>query len=240
MAIDPQNPYAAPEAQVLEALPVTASEHGAPQDWRTGEVIGAAWELFKSQWAQVLPAFLVFFLAIAVGGGVLAAVIGRVVGEGLLGVVVVQVLTNCASAFLTLGFTRFLLATIRREPSSIGQIFGGGDRFLVALATNIIQILAIAVGLVLLVVPGLMLAYGTLFASTVVADSNFAPVDALKRSWELTDGHKLRLLGFFLALAAFNLVGLLACGVGLLATAPTSVLALDIIYTRLTGTGPKA
>lgn len=71
---------------------------------------------------------------------------------------------------------------------------------LLLLATNLLQILAIAIGLILLIIPGLVLAIWLLLTPSVVVLERRSGVEALKRSKQLADGSHWRNAGLFLLL----------------------------------------
>jgi hypothetical protein len=107
-----------------------------------------------------------------------------------------------------------------------------GD-FFTYLLTSVLYGLIVAGGLVLLLVPGVIwgLKYG--FAPFAVADEKRDPVEALRESSRLTRGEKGRLFGFALALFGVNLLGVLALGIGLFVTIPTTVIAAAYVFRRL-------
>ncbi len=73
---------------------------------------------------------------------------------------------------------------------------------------------------------------GFALVAPVVAVEGKRPVDALQRSWELADGHRIQLLIYFGVLAIVGLSGVLLCGVGLLFTLPWSETARFESYLR--------
>ena len=97
----------------------------------------------------------------------------------------------------------------------------------------------VAIGLVLLIVPGIIFAvifgfYGWGLVDGVVDDG----VSALRHSAEITRGHRWQLFGFAIVLILFNLLGLLALVVGVLITSAVSILALAHVYRQLAGGAP--
>jgi len=74
-----------------------------------------------------------------------------------------------------------------------------------ALAANLIQGLGVFFGLLLLVLPGLFLLSRLILVVPVIISETRDPVEALKRSWQLTEGRAFRVLGMLLIL----LLGLL-------------------------------
>lgn len=95
--------------------------------------------------------------------------------------------------------------------------------------------LAVAVGLVLLIVPGIIFGLMFMFATFIVIERELGPIDALSESHRLTRGHKWQLFGFVLLLILVNLLGLLALVVGILVSIPVSTLAFVHAYRVLGG-----
>jgi hypothetical protein len=62
------------------------------------------------------------------------------------------------------------------------------------------------------------IALGLTFVDAIVALEGLDAVAAIKRSWELSHGHRLRLLWYFFVLKVFTALGLCACFVGVFAT----------------------
>ncbi len=101
------------------------------------------------------------------------------------------------------------------------------------LLTWVVYVLIVAVGLVLLVVPGVIWAIELGFAGFAAVDKKLDPIEALKASRALTAGRKKQLFVFGLLLFAVNLAGALAFGIGLMVTVPTTFLAAAWMYRKL-------
>lgn len=100
------------------------------------------------------------------------------------------------------------------------------------LAALILQSLAIGVGLLLLIIPGLYVAARLLFVFPSLMDRHPDPVTALKESWRLTDGSGFRILAQMLGLfLGFVLLSLLVTGLGS---------ALGVLGTVASGGQPAA
>jgi uncharacterized membrane protein len=84
-------------------------------------------------------------------------------------------------------------------------------------------------------VPGIIFALMFMFTTFIVIDRESGPIDAMKESGRITDGHKWKLLGFTLVLVLINLLGLAALVVGLLVSIPVSSLAFVYAYRLLGG-----
>ena len=91
----------------------------------------------------------------------------------------------------------------------------------------------VAVGLILLIIPGIYLAIKYQFFSFLIVDKNMGIMESFKKSEEMTQGVKMNLLLFSLALAGINILGALVFLVGLIVTIPTTVMATVYVYRKL-------
>lgn len=98
------------------------------------------------------------------------------------------------------------------------------------LGAAVLSAIIVGIGTILLIIPGIIAALGLMFTKYLVIDRNLGPIQALKESWRITKGSKLNLLGFLIVIVLFNLLGVIALGVGLLVTIPVSMLAVAHVY----------
>jgi len=101
--------------------------------------------------------------------------------------------------------------------------------------TNILVLLAVLVGLVLLIVPGIIVSIALSFALYLVIDKGAGPINAFKQSLALTKGNRWKLFLLGLMLAGINILGFLALIIGLMVTIPVSFLASVHAYRLLSG-----
>jgi hypothetical protein len=135
---------------------------------------------------------------VAVSGGLTLVL---VLAGTVVGVLAVRAFHSDLAAFPTAAHTRRLVRTVA-----------------VTLVVSLIVFVAIAVGTVLLLVPGIFLAVSLVFAVLVVAVEDAGVIEALKRSWSLASGNRIRLfvLGFVVVVAS-GVIGALFSAVGLVA-----------------------
>lgn len=105
--------------------------------------------------------------------------------------------------------------------------------FIPYLFGSIVYGVIIFVGYLLLIVPGVIWSLKFQYFSYLMVDKNMGPIDAMKRSSRITKGHKWNLFLFGILLALINLAGLLALGVGLFLTLPTTFMASAFVYRKL-------
>lgn len=80
-------------------------------------------------------------------------------------------------------------------------------------AMSILMSIAIGIGFVLLIIPGIYFAIKfSLAGAVIVAQDVKNPITALGRSWKATKGNSLRIFGFLLILLIVGVVALLAIG----------------------------
>ena len=93
----------------------------------------------------------------------------------------------------------------------------------------------IGVGLVLCVLPGIYLAVGYTFALPLIIDKKYDFWTAMEVSRRVANRHWWTLFGLVLVLFLLNIIGLLACFVGWIVTAPLTVAAIQYAYEDVFG-----
>jgi hypothetical protein len=155
-------------------------------------------------------------------------------GGGAGGEPITALLAQAAQVALAIGWWQIALRIHDGKPATLavlGELSVG--LFLQYFVATIFYGLAVAIGLVLLVVPGLVWGARYAFAPVAVVDERLDPVAAMKRSAELTRGVLAELWILALLLVGVNLLGLLALGIGLAVTIPISTMAVARTYRQL-------
>ena len=91
--------------------------------------------------------------------------------------------------------------------------------------------------MVLLVVPGIIIALGLYFVMPVVVDKNVGYIEALKASWGITRGYKVELALLSILCLLVMLLGAVVFGVGLVIAVPVAFGAILMAYNRLAEPG---
>jgi uncharacterized membrane protein len=237
----PFNPYAAPQAAPQV---VATPAWGQPMDWEPGEVLKLAWDRF-GRYAFVLIVGYLIDLVVTQGvsqGPVLALklasphdaaspeVAAASFACGIVGMVI--------GAFFMVGLLRVCLDAARGRPVRFATLFLGGDRFLAMTGLYFLMTLLIGIGFVLLIVPGVILAFGWSFAPLYVVDANLGPIAAMRASWYATKGQKGKIFGFAVMSFGVCLLGLLACGIGVIPATSVTYVAWAAAFTRVSGREP--
>jgi hypothetical protein len=212
-----------------------------------GRVIGEAFETYQNQVGPLLGGALIVIGIAGVIEGILAI-------TGSLVLVVLGLLVGLAASFLYTGYVVKLVQDVRdgRRDFSVGELFSHAAPYVGTLILNgILAGIAIAIGFVLIIVPGLILLtiWAVIAPSIVVEDKGV--FEAFGRSRELIRGHGWQVFGsIVLAFLIVFAVGLVASIIGAaigdvgrvilgtaanVATAPVAALVSSILFFDLGG-----
>jgi uncharacterized membrane protein len=189
------------------------------------------WETFKRRLWFFVAATVVIVLVYAAAGLLTSAIDWAITGgdtENQSGLA--DLLNWLISTLISMGVVAVCLqAHDDPEHVELGALWHPHPYWSYLAATLLVG-LAILLGLVLLIVPGIIFGLMFMFTSFIVIDRGFGPIDAMKESKRITSGHKWPLLGFILLLALINLAGAAVLLVGLLVTVPVTSLAFANAY----------
>jgi hypothetical protein len=212
-----------------------------------GRVIGEAFETYRSQAGPLLGGALIVIGVAGVVEGLLS-VSGSVV-LGILGALV-----GLAATFLYTGYVVKLVQDVRdgRRDFSVGELFSHATPYVGTLILNgILAGIAIVIGFILIIVPGLILItiWAVISPSIVVEDRGV--MEAFGRSRELVRGQGWQVFGaivlaFLIVIAVgivFSIVGaaigdaglVVLRAIGNIITAPVAALVSSILFFDLGG-----
>lgn len=234
------NPYAPPGQDDGGYPPQHAvGALGPPQPWQVGEVCRIGWEVVKREPLLIVAQLIVFVIPQVLGSFASIPIAIGVLEEGSLPAIGLQFTLSLISIFIAwffqVGMIRMLLAAVREQPAPLSLLFSGGDRFLTMFGAMFLTGLAVGIGTLLLVVPGVIAYLGLWLGKFYVVDRQQGAVESLQSSWRDTDGTRSELFVFAFAYTGLVLAGLCMCGIGMLATLPIAEAALTVIYLRRTG-----
>lgn len=123
----------------------------------------------------------------------------------------------------------------RREghEATVGDFFQPLILYVRLFLASVVFWIAVAVGLVLLIIPGVIAFLRLGFYGFLIVDRGMGPVEALSESYRITDGASWDLLGFWMVAWILLALGIVALGLGLLVAVPVYYLAFTDVYRRL-------
>ena len=198
-----------PQAEVPQAFVPPATASA-----QTGKWIGEAWELVQTDIVMFGVAAL---LVIVVGGAV------PVILQGAMAV----------------GFNLLIIKKLAFGKLDVGDLFKGFNFFVPSLVAHILISIFVTIGMIFCIIPGLVLGAMYMFSFLFILDKKMEFWPAMQASAEIVKKDYVGFTLFFFALGCLQLLGVLACIVGLFVTIPIAYVAIVIAYRDLVGFHPQ-
>lgn len=183
------------------------------------EIRSHAWASTKG---QLGVAFLVFLIYLVV------AVASSMIPFGSIFV----------SGPLAIGMAIFYLKLTTGQDPEVKDVFEGFNNFLQAFVAYFLYTLAVTIGILLLIIPGII--WGFAFSQVffiMAKDPNIKAIDALKKSKAMMDGHKMNLFLLVLSFIPWVLLGFISLGIGFIWIAPFIYSAQAKFFLEISGEG---
>ena len=131
-------------------------------------------------------------------------------------------LFGLAYSFLFLPVLRYgrdyiYLQAMRDDEVDLKTLFEGfKTRYLNIVLANLIVVALVLLGLMMLIIPGIIVACRLVFVSYLVMDKNMEPMKAVEKSWQMTRGHGWKVFGMAILSFFIIIAGLIAMFVGII------------------------
>lgn len=219
---------------------MTETEPSLSKDFSIGESLQYGWESVKDHTAILIGATAILILASLSLGAISDIIPADAIVLGILVAVAVYLIQSV----LTLGYTYLGLNIYHGERASYQDLIEPIGKVWSYVGASILYGIIVTVGLLLFIVPGIYWGVKFAFYTYPILEEDAGPIEALKRSSDITDDAKWQLLGFWIVVGILNFIGLLALGIGILVTGPVTLLATISVYYILKeatdGTTPPA
>ncbi len=207
-----------------------AKEQNHKLHFSKGEAIRFGFEKAKKHLFFFVVLFLIWIGVSAVYGALHFAVITQ---TGVEGYFLLNLVNWIFSSILTLGMIDIALKIADNKKAEYKNLFFLNWKLLfVYIIANLVRSIATVVGLLLLIIPGIIIALKLQFIDYLIVDKKMG-FEAFNKSWEMTKGVKWNLFVFGILLALINILGFLALIVGLFVTLPLSMVATAFVYKKL-------
>lgn len=201
-------------------------QHTGPR-FDIGEAVSAGWQRF---WPNILPMALFALIVWAVNG--LFQLLQRDASAG--GRFVLSLISFVLGQLIAIGWIKIALDITDGRPIDAQAVIDKFKLVVPYLIAALLYALMVGFGLILLIVPGVIVAIVFAFYGFHIVDTGSTdPIGALRRSADITRGHRWQLFLFGLLLIGLNLLGILLLIVGVLITSGISLLAIAYVYRRL-------
>jgi uncharacterized membrane protein len=142
--------------------------------------------------------------------------------------------------FITIATVKIGLRYCDSQKADYPDLVEGYAKFWDILLGSILYGLLVFAGFILLIIPGIYWAVRYHYFPYLIIDRDMGPVEAIKKSGQLTRGVWWNLFLFWIVIFAINLVGAILCLVGLLFTIPWTFVAVAYVYRYLLAETPTA
>ena len=189
-------------------------------------IVGNKWYIWKPMVWFMLAMFCVGFVC-----GILDVVLktNEVITN------IVSSLAGLLGSIVGVGYAYYCLQFVRGNRIDAKEVFVfAKDHWVVALLTAILVGLNVAIGMILLIIPGIIAALGLSLYTYVVADNpELSTSEALKKCWNITKGYKVDLLVFFLSFIGWMFLAGLTLGILMIWLMPYMTIAETLVYESL-------
>jgi len=208
---------------------------------RLGDWIGEGWKMFVEQWKAWVINTLGLFVAIVIPMGIFFALFigisaSRRAGEPPpVGIILTAELVLVPTmmllqAYFIAGLIRSGLKQLRGGRIEFADMFTGASCLLRLIGLYIVIGVLTIIGALLCIVPAFLVSGLFFFAPHLVIDQGLGPIEAMRRSYEVTRNSMWWFTLFAFVIGLIAGAGSYACYVGMLATYPLSVAAGVIAY----------
>lgn len=133
------------------------------------------------------------------------------------------------------GYIALMLNHFRGGKVKFDDIFSIDNRWISFAFLGLIKTILIMFGFIFFIIPGIYLAIRWMFAEILVIDKNMKPMEALKASSVMVEGHYWKLFLFLLVTIFLMIIGTLALIVGFVPAALVILFTTIAIYENLKG-----
>lgn len=246
------NPYATPDSQLQSTVastqvPSVQEALARSYDFGIDNVINQAWALVKGSKGLINGGYLLLYVvvfSVMFALAIVLSLLGLMDAASTDNSFVTEQLFNLLSSAVSYPFVAGIyLIAIRRaagQEVSINLVFSQFSKFLPLLITGVLMTVLIAVGYLLLIVPGIYLSIAYLLAIPLVAERGLSPRQALETSRKAIHQHWFKVFGLCLTLGLITLLGIVPLGIGLIWTMPLLTLSFGVLYRIIFGVLPAA
>lgn len=214
-----------------------------PTQFDVGQVFKISFELWKQNLGILIGMTAVYF-GISIGHSIVNNVLNAVMMNTndqttklviLAITIVLTFIIWAVNIWITIGQIRISLNLLRGLPANFGQLFSGADVFLPVFGVSLLFGLGLTLGLLFLIIPGIIFALFYWPVYYFVLDKKLRVFESFNDSPQYTKINIANSFIIFLMGAGINLLGVLACCIGVIASMPLVIMLTSASYLAMTG-----
>ncbi len=143
-------------------------------------------------------------------------------------------LSMVLSSYVAVGITRGLLDVVRGKPLRPERLIKvSAMSWAQMVALQVILFIALTLGYVLFLIPGIILTLGMTVAGIALVDEDTDALQAMATSWEMMGGAKLQMFKINACMSILTFGGMLLCFVGMIPVIMVWALVPVVVYEQL-------
>ena len=162
--------------------------------------------------------------------------VALIVGALLMGIISGVSLGLCVGP-MAVGYARLCLKAARGQQAEIGDLFSGFSDFGPAFLMMLIAAIAVGIGMILCVLPGVIIGFALSWAPYLMADGDSDAMSCLKRSWEFSKANLGSVIVFLIVAGIVGGIGGVIGGIGQLVTMPIGQMMVAFGFINVLGGG---
>lgn len=195
--------------------------HGGPDDFKAPQTTASG--SYAYGWQQMKKYFLPLFLVTLI-----AAIADSLVSSGnkvefynspeaVILKIIVAAYWLLLLPVIKYGADLLFLRGARNEKIEMKVMFDGFKKnYLNIVLAHLLTAALIGIGIIMLIIPGIIVACRLAFVSYLVMDKGLEPIAAVEKSWAMTKGHGWTIFGMALLAILIAIAGLICLVVGIL------------------------
>ena len=179
------------------------------------EVFGTSWKHTKSQIWVLVGLFIGFSIL-----SMIVTLFGMPAQGSIVGRVIVQIVSLLISCIFMLGYVKHIFQALDGEEPQFSAYGQQSRKIITYLIANILFSIAVCIGMVLLIIPGIYLYLRLQFFTAFIVEENCGIIESLQKSWNMTQGQTLPLFLLLLTMIGTAIVGCILFFVGFFVAVP--------------------
>ncbi|WP_297445462.1 hypothetical protein [Desulfurobacterium sp.] len=193
------------------------------------EIIKMSWQVTKKKFGIIIKILSIYFL-IVFALQMLTAILAKLhlyLAGDVIGFLFVDLLSG--------GLIYTMIKLVKEGTAEVMDLFimfedmNLGANFVIM---SVLKIIILAIAFTLLIIPGIYLSVGYIFAQYLLIDRRLSPWEALETSRKTVHKHWFRYFIFVNLIILLNVIGALFFLIGLIVTVPLSIVAFVELYER--------
>ena len=179
------------------------------------EVFGTSWKHTKSQIWVLVGLFIGFSIL-----SMIVTLFGMPAQGSIVGRVIVQIVSLLIPCIFMLGYVKNIFQALDGEEPQFSAYGQQSRKIITYLIANILFSIAVCIGTVLLIIPGIYLYLRLQFFTAFIVEENCGIIESLQKSWNMTQGQTLPLFLLLLTMIGTAIVGCILFFVGFFVAVP--------------------